>query len=324
MRITRDSVAKKAGVSSATVSRVYNEPESVSPQLREQVFHAANELGYQPNSAAAMLRRNGNGTIAFVQFKKNDRPYYWGALDSFDWFYARALRGVQQVLEETSWQLRFYTASSRVDILKIASRCDGILAYDVDSYEEEKWLSNLEIPTVLAHHLANEATENCVRTDNVLGGELQARYLLDQGCSDPLYITGYLDSVVPHAQRLEGFSKHYKNTKIITTEIGNPRILDEIALQTQTLLNAHTIDSIAAVNDLTLFPLLMRIKQSLPAIGYDASPLFHIYPDPVASIDIRSYELYRQAALKLLRLLKRQYTTCTTVLPQVVLPASKH
>ncbi|MFA6773859.1 MAG: LacI family DNA-binding transcriptional regulator, partial [Sphaerochaeta sp.] len=57
MRITRDSVATLADVSSATVSRVYNNPDSVSEDLKKRVHEAARVLGYAPNTLAAQLRR---------------------------------------------------------------------------------------------------------------------------------------------------------------------------------------------------------------------------------------------------------------------------
>jgi LacI family transcriptional regulator len=70
MQITRDQVAKLAQVSSATVSRVFNNPEAVSPPLREAVLQASQKLGYTPNKAAGMLRRRGTGVIAFVELEK--------------------------------------------------------------------------------------------------------------------------------------------------------------------------------------------------------------------------------------------------------------
>ncbi|NCC65784.1 MAG: LacI family transcriptional regulator, partial [Spirochaetia bacterium] len=172
MPINRDSVAKLAKVSSATVSRVYNSPDKVSAELRAQVLDAAKKLGYLPNSAAATLRRKQTGTIAFVEFKKEDRPYYWGHLNSFDWFFGRAIRGVQQVIGQTSWQLRFHTVKTKQELQVIASQCDGILAYDVDTEEEAAMFDQLQVPAVLAHHRLERTPDHYVVTDNFKGGVL--------------------------------------------------------------------------------------------------------------------------------------------------------
>ncbi len=319
MGATRDSVAQRAKVSSATVSRVYNNPGQVSPSLAKRVLEAASELGYEPNSAAATLRRSGTGTIAFVQFRKEGRPYYWGNLDSFDWFFGRAIKGVQEVLARSSWQMRFYTVKTRNELEAIAMRCDGILAYDVDTEEEEALFSSIFIPYVLAHHLSGSTkTQSCVRTDNRYGGTLQAQYLRDCGVQKPLYITGYLESVVPHAERFAGFRELYPEALVMSTEIGEASAMEGIAQRVQELVDTRTIDGIAAVNDIALFSLLLRIKMDLPKVGYDASPLFSVYPAPVASVDIQSGELYRRAAEKLLGLLAGNRSGYTTVLPKLV------
>ena len=321
MPINRDSVAKLANVSSATVSRVYNTPEKVSEELRDQVLTAAKVLGYQPNSAAAILRRNKTGTIAFVEFSKKGRPYYWGDLNSFDWFFGRAIRGVQQVIGQTSWQLRFYTVTSEHELKTIGAQCDGILAYDVDTQEEAAMFAKLNVPSVLSHHLFHSKDVSCICTDNRYGGVLQAKYLYSKGCKKPLYITGYLDTVIPHAQRLERFQSIYPNTQVIVTEIDDPNAYEVLSQKIEKKVRSGSIDSIAAVNDLTLFSLVVRLfeTQSLPLVGYDASPLFMQFPHQVASIDIKSGQLYRKAAAQLLHLLSSGRMKCDTVLPTLCL-----
>ncbi|NCC64652.1 MAG: LacI family transcriptional regulator [Spirochaetia bacterium] len=315
MPVNRDSVAKLAKVSSATVSRVYNTPEKVSQELRGQVLDAANILGYLPNSAAATLRRKQTGILAFVEFSKEGRPYYWGRLNSFDWFFGRAIRGVQQVLGQTSWQLRFYTVKTKRELEVIASQCDGILAYDVDTEEEATMFDRLQVPSVLAHHLSCEGQEHCVTTDNFQGGVLQGTYLKEKGCRKPLYITGYLDTVFPHAQRLSGFVSLYPDTLVFSTEIDNLSHMDALVSRVKQAIEKSGIDSLACVNDMTLFSLLMRMPLNLPLVGYDASPLFSLFPREVASVDIRSADLYREAASQLLSLVSNEPKKSRTVVP---------
>src|SRR5690625_4166305 len=65
MATVRD-VAKRAGVSPATVSRTMGGEVSVSPELRERVLAAARELGYRPNSMAQSLRRGQSRIVALL------------------------------------------------------------------------------------------------------------------------------------------------------------------------------------------------------------------------------------------------------------------
>ena len=318
MQITRDQVAKLANVSSATVSRVFNNPGSVSPPLREAVLQASEALGYTPNKAAGMLRRRGTGVIAFVEFEKEGRPYYWGNLESFDWFFGRSIRGVQQAIKESSWQLRFYKVRTKKELQTIAHHCDGIIAYDVDTDEEVQLFRGLKVPYVLSHHITTEATSSVVVTDNYYGGVLQAQYLRSQGCTKPLYITGYLDSVAPHKQRLQGFLSLFPDAKILEIKVGKPEAILPILDRVIKEQHLGTIDSMAAVNDLTLFELLLKSGSKLPSIGYDASPFYRLFSSPLASIDIQSGEIYRKATIELISLIGGAEAQAQVVLPNLV------
>ncbi|MBI9094430.1 MAG: LacI family DNA-binding transcriptional regulator [Sphaerochaeta sp.] len=315
MQITRDQVAKMAKVSSATVSRVFNSPEAVSPPLREAVLHASQELGYTPNKTAGMLRRRGTGVIAFVELEKVGRPYYWGNLESFDWFFGRSIRGVQEAIKDTSWQLMFYKIRTKMELQTLGRHCDGILAYDVDTEEEVSLFRDLTVPYVLSHHLSKEAAASVVVTDNYYGGVLQAQFLKRQLCTSPLYITGYLESVVPHQQRLQGFLSLFPDTHILETHIGKPEAILDILGMVATMTQDGVIDSIAAVNDLTLFELLLKSRSALPSIGYDGSPFYRLFSGPLASVDIQSGEIYKRATKELLLLIGGSEAE-----PKVVLP----
>ncbi|WP_320130220.1 LacI family DNA-binding transcriptional regulator [uncultured Sphaerochaeta sp.] len=319
MSATRDQVAHLANVSSATVSRVFNNPTSVSPNLRESVLQAAQTLGYVPNKTAGLLRRRGTGVIAFVEVNKEERPYYWGNLRSFDWFFGRALRGVQKAIEDSTWQLRFYSVSTRKELIELSGQCDGILAYDVDTLEEATLFEDLPIPSILSHHLADYPGEHCVYTDNRLGGKLQGTYLKNLGCVSPLYITGYLDTVASHEQRIEGFLSVFPHAKVLDAKIGSENAIDVLLPQLEEVFKTHEIDCLAAVNDLTLFEILLKTNCTMPSVGYDASPFYRFFKGPVASIDIQSGVLYRTACSQLITLLNGGSVKRSAVEPELVI-----
>lgn len=314
--VTRDLVAQKAGVSSATVSRVFNTPSAVSEQMRNAVLDAAKELGYQPNKAAGALRRKGTGTIALVEFIKPPREYYWGALKSFDWFFAAAVRGVQQALSCSTWHFSVETAHNEKDLLEISHRCDGIISYDVDTLEEASLLASMPVPYVLAHHVGNSPAFQSylyVGTDNRLGGKLQGNWLVEQGCRRPVYITGWRSSVDSHAERCKGFIESFRmigeEPLIIDLEVGKVGAVTSILTKIAELCRAGQVDSIAAVNDLTLYEVLFGLRAcgvdtpsgSFPAAGYDAAPYYRFLTGPLASIDINPQQVYCEAARLLMR-----------------------
>jgi len=74
--VTIRDVAKLAGVSVATVSRVLNNPAIASKEAREQVLQAVAVLGYRPNANAQALATQSSDTIGVVVMDVSD-PFFW-------------------------------------------------------------------------------------------------------------------------------------------------------------------------------------------------------------------------------------------------------
>lgn len=318
MRVNRDEVAKLAKVSSATVSRVFNSPSSVSQSLRESVFSAAKELGYVPNKNAAQLRRAGTGIITVVELDKSNRPYYWGSLSMFDWFYGQAMRGLHDGIENTSYQLNFKKVKNKADLLKIANNCDGIIGYDVDERVEESYFENLKVPYVLAHHILPSENYYHISTDNREGGAMQGEYLKSLGCNKPLYITGYVDKVLAHKERLEGIKSIFPSLDVVEVPFINKKIFDEEIIKIKEKFKKKEYDCIAAVNDFTLTQVLLKIDGDFPAIGYDAAPFTSFIPRPVASIDLNIERIYYVVLKNLIAYINGDKMKSQTISPELV------
>lgn len=93
MPATIYDIAERAGVSTATVSRVFNDESGVSEETREQVVEAANALNYQPHASAQNLAREHTNQVAVV------------APVVANYFYMHVMRGVQHVLAEQDMNL---------------------------------------------------------------------------------------------------------------------------------------------------------------------------------------------------------------------------
>jgi LacI family transcriptional regulator len=309
--ITRNDVAQRAGVSSATVSRVFNAPKTVSREKREAVFASAKELGYRPNKSASALRRNGTGIITLVEFKKPERNYYWGDLPNLSWFYADIVRGITEKLDDTMYSLNIETIHSEESLKHAAEISDGLICYDVDMPQEAEAVRELGVPYILAHHTREFSGYHRCSTDNYVGGSLQAGELFSKSSRRPVYITGLLEEVIPHKKRLEGFMDFYTDKNgaaqaspvIITCRPGRDggeSVTDEVAL----LLKSGACDGIAAVNDVTLIGVLKvlfsrhpgLIDNGLPLCGYDAVPFRNLLPYTFASVDVLPRVLYARAA----------------------------
>ncbi len=319
----RDQVAAAANVSSATVSRVYNNPSSVSREKCEAVRNAAEALGYVPNKSASALRRNGSGIITLVELKKKQRQYYWADLPIFKWFYADVLHSVKNVIDGSMYQLNIASVKGPDDLKALKAGTDGLICYDVDEPAEAEMIAEAGIPYVIGHHTKSFAGFSRCSTDNFEGGRIQALMLKDVGCNRPAYITAHLDMVRPHRERLEGFLSVYSEQNVIITGDGVGREAGYKAVHNL----ADTVDGIAAVNDITaagagyaLMESGLKVQQDIPLAGYDNMPLSIALPFRLLSVDLKPSIIYEKAADKLLELLLgKKPEENSTVLPEKII-----
>src|SRR5258706_8042932 len=134
---TISDVAKLAGVSAATVSRVMNGADNVQPDTRLKVEQAIANLGYQPNFQARSLRSKRTDTIALAIPELTN--YFWTTI----------ARGVQDAVQAKGCHLLIYTTdpSSHQHIRyfeSIATRVDGMIL----TRHSERAVNSPEIPVV--------------------------------------------------------------------------------------------------------------------------------------------------------------------------------
>ena len=107
-RPTINDVARAAGVSRATVSRVINDVAGASPSIRTRVRSVAAELGYQPSAAARALATGRTRTIEVIATSFGPFGGWLGAHP----YYSRVLAGAMSALEGTDTQLRVHAISA--------------------------------------------------------------------------------------------------------------------------------------------------------------------------------------------------------------------
>src|ERR671922_2717867 len=174
-RPTIKQVAKAAGVSTQTVSRVINDRPDVAPETRERIMTTINELGYQPSALARSLIQQRSYTLGVV----TAGLMYIGP--------SRTLNGITSAAEEAGYSLllkelpRFDTDDVAPIFQALLSRhVDGIIWAVPEVGENRNWVNqqafDLRIPIVF---LAMEPKENIsdVSVDNYLGGRLAISHL---------------------------------------------------------------------------------------------------------------------------------------------------
>jgi len=205
---TIKQVAKEAGVSSQTVSRVINNRPDVSPETRERVQQVIARLGYQPNAIARSLIRRRSYTLGVVA---SGLEYYGPS---------HTLIGIEQGANKMGFSifLSLLHQPETVDIEPIVNslvsrQVEGIVWAVPEIGENHAWFKTaaprLAIP-VIFHDMRPDPSLNLVGVDNRSGGEKATEHLIAQGYRNIALLAGPLHWWAAQERR-DGWEEALKN-----------------------------------------------------------------------------------------------------------------
>lgn len=206
-KIVIDDVAKSAGVSTATVSRVINGYEGVSPDVVFRVNNAIEDLGYikpvKPKDRSSLNRKIG------IVVPSIQNPYS-----------SNLVKEIQDTLENFGYSV--FITDSKNDPDKSINCVNSLLACGVSGLiyipthvkcEQEKKLANLEIPIVYLGRKVEQNNICFVGSETFIGSYNGAKYLLSLGHEEILYITGNRENVTVasgYSVDMDGYSGFLK------------------------------------------------------------------------------------------------------------------
>ncbi|MEE6272476.1 LacI family DNA-binding transcriptional regulator [Georgenia sp. MJ206] len=291
---TLDTVARLAGVSRATASRVLSGDARVSDRAREAVRSAAAELSYVPQQAARSLATRRSDSLAFVVSESGDRFFA-------DPFFANVLRGAQAAAAERRRQLFFLVVANdddraRLEEYAAGGHLDGAMFLSVHGDDPmPARVQRLGIPVVLAGRPPSRRVAlPYVTPDNVNGGRLAAQVLLARGCRRPVTISGPADMTAT-SDRLLGFRSELADNGIdLPAErvaAGDFSLPSGYRAMADLLDRASDIDAVFAANDLMAVGALralrergLRVPDDVAVVGYDDVPLAAESDPPLTTV----------------------------------------
>ncbi|MEW5961832.1 MAG: LacI family DNA-binding transcriptional regulator [Chloroflexota bacterium] len=200
-KLTLEEIAKLAGVSRSTASRVVNDHVSVNPAVRARVQQIIQETGYHPDPAARSLAGRRSGIIGLVvpravQFLFTD-PYY-----------PRLMQGISRACNDNDYILSLFLFHTADDEQKIAGRVlrnqlvDGIIvsALPIDDPLVGQLLAH-KVPFVMVGRPSDPAAVNFVDVDNVSGAYSAVSHLIRLGYRRLAAITCPLNTMVGQHRR---------------------------------------------------------------------------------------------------------------------------
>ncbi|MGQ8366552.1 LacI family DNA-binding transcriptional regulator [Glaciecola sp. 1036] len=192
-------VSKLAGVSLATVSRVMNGSARVSETTQRKVKDAMEQLGYRPNSAAISLASKRSNCIGILVAE----------LDGV--FFGSMMSGIEATLREFNKHVVVTAGHSDekdeldgIEFLRTRN-CDAIIVHaekltDAQLIE----LAKGDIPLFIINRNIQEIANRCISLDNIYGGYLATKHVLENGHRDIVNISGP-DYKMDASERVVGF-----------------------------------------------------------------------------------------------------------------------
>ncbi|GGE53253.1 LacI family transcriptional regulator [Pullulanibacillus camelliae] len=213
--VTAKDVAKLAGVSQSTVSRVFFEGAMVSERTKKKVLAAAEELGYGPNEFARSLITNRTKIIGLVM-KGVKNPFYPHVLKEFATAFKRLGYSI----------LFVHTNNDEIqkdDIMTLLNyKVAGVIITDATlSLKVTEDFKANKIPLVFFNRKAGMKDFFSVCTNNYEASRHIAEFLIQKGCEDMVYISGNHDTSTSREREMgfvEVLKKHHVHYKKYTSD----------------------------------------------------------------------------------------------------------
>lgn len=315
MAATISDVAGRAGVSTATVSRVLADSERVLPETRRRVEEAIRELDYRPSAVARSLRRMTTAVVGLI------------VTDITNPFYPEVVRGVEDEARRQKRSVLLCNAAEdrgreedylnlllerRVDAMVIAS--SGL------ARRQYAWLGTFPVPVVLINAESPDGRLPAVVSDNRSGGRLAAEHLLERGYRRVVHIAGPSDSGKTTERQL-GVAEGAGDADLLAVSggedlEGGAKAMGEIASRLRPPFGVSAHNDLTAIGALSMLRELgWDVPGEVGVVGFDDVAWSAYVTPSLTTIAQDKYGMGAAAARTVDRLLAGESVTGTHLLP---------
>jgi DNA-binding LacI/PurR family transcriptional regulator len=328
---TLEDVAKLAGVSTATVSKVLSNTPYFTEETRLKVMRAVDELGYVPNLAARALSSGKTHIIAVVF------PYVYEAIFT-DPNIMHMLEGIEAECTARGYNILLSTpklAADNADLhyqqLMMSGYLDGVLA--IDNYplaSSLKYAHEKGIPTVVIGYQPNRYY---VRHSDRAGGYLVMEHLLELGHTRIGIISVPPDTNYGIPYRTLGIlgaaEEYGLEYETLPVALGDWSIQGGAARAAELLTTYPDLTALLCHNDRMAMGAIQqarqmgrRVPEDLTVTGYDDIPTAAVFSPPLTTVSQRAPEQGRLGAQMLFDVLSDKHPDSVELPPQLLVRQS--
>jgi len=302
---TIKEVAREAGVSVATVSRVFNEKGPVRDDTRQRIQEVATRLGYSPNAAARSLSTRKTGTIGVLL------PDLYGE------FFSEVIRGLDLAARRSGYHI--LVSSSHSDrseveavLRALRGRVDGLIVMSPEA-DARALQANLPgtLPIVLLNTRVEGSAFDSINLDNYGGASAMIRHLAGLGHRRIAYLKGpagnndALERLAGYRDALRSLSAEPVELEGDFSELSGDRAGREI------LGMSPRPTAVFAANDAMAIGLLhafqkagVRVPEDITVVGFDDIPIARFLTPPLTTVGVAIADLGARAIQRLLEVME--------------------
>lgn len=292
-------VAKLAGVSTATVSRVLSAPEKVLEDTRIKVMSAVEQIGYRINQQARNLRRNKTGSIV-VLVPSLANPFFSRILSAIA--QAASINGYSVLIVDTH---EAPGSSANIAQYLDDNRCDGLIVLD-GNLPQEIFSGARCPPVVFACEWIDDHGHPCVMIDNRLGAEMAIKHLIALGHQRIGHLMGLEGNLLTRL-RLAGFKDALYGAGVSMNDdllfSGNFSLESGVAAAQKWISLRERPTAIFSASDVMAFGFISElhrhgftVPEDVSVVGFDDIEIASHFIPPLTTVHQPREEIGRRAA----------------------------
>ncbi|WP_139903140.1 LacI family DNA-binding transcriptional regulator [Clostridium thermarum] len=334
MATTIRDIAKLAGVSISTVSRVISDSPRISDETKKRIREILKETNYVPNSTAKQLVMKSNFNIGFLFNSHSSNVLV-------DFYFYNMIGGLQSVVLSNNYELTICDFSyldpseNLLERFVYNRKVDGVILHvSMVNAEIISKLNEIDFPYVIIGNPNIDIESTWVDFDNTTAGELACERLYERGYKKVAFIAGSKEEVISN-QRIEGYKKCLKKLKV---EVDPQYIINTMGTDVdgyeslKKLLSLESPpDAVISINNYTAFgairainELSIKVPEELGVIAFDNFPLAPYISPALTSIDIDTFKLGERASELLMEKVKNscKHHKYEKIVPNIILRVS--